>query len=125
MGKLLFQDEVYEIIGCAIEVHRVLGSGFLEAVYREALEYEVKQQSVPFESEKRLAVLYKNVRLRKVYSADIICRGKILLEINAPDSLSGKEVSQIINYLKVSGYRNGLLINFGSHRRLEWRRVIV
>lgn len=125
MEKLLFQEEVYEIIGCSIEVHRVLGSGFLEAVYQEALEYELRQKAIWYEVNKPLVVTYKGIRLHKEYVADFVCKEKILLELKALDGLTGREESQIINYLKVSKYRIGLLINFGSHRRLEWKRMIV
>jgi GxxExxY protein len=125
MGELLYRDEVFEIIGCAIEVHRVLGSGFLEAVYQEALEYELRRKEIPFTSNKTLVVIYKGVRLRKEYIADFVCRDKILLEIKALDGLSGREDAQLINYLKITNLRIGLLINFGSIRKLEWKRLIV
>jgi GxxExxY protein len=125
MEEILFRREVYDIIGCAIEVHRILGSGFLEAVYQEALEYELHQKKILFEVNQPLAVSYKGFRLRKEYVADIVCNQKILLELKALDCLTGREEAQIINYLKVSGIRIGLLINFGSHRRLEWKRFIV
>lgn len=125
MGELLFRDEVYEIIGCAIEVHRILGSGFLEAVYQEALEYELRQKEIPYASNKTLVVTYKGIRLRKEYIADFVCGDKILLEIKALDALTGREVAQVINYLKVSGFRIGLLINFGAVRKLELKRIIV
>ncbi len=125
MGELLYRDEVFEIIGCAIEVHRVLGSGFLEAVYQEALEYELRRKEIPFTSNKTLVVIYKGVRLRKEYIADFVCRDKILLEIKALDGISGREDAQLINYLKITNLRIGLLINFGSIRKLEWKRLIV
>jgi GxxExxY protein len=125
MEELLFRDEVFEIIGCAIEVHRVLGSGFLEAVYQEALEYELRKKEIPYSINKTLVVTYKGIRLRKEYIADFVCRDKILLELKALDGLAGREEAQVINYLKVSHYRIGLLINFGSIRKLEWNRIIV
>ena len=125
MDELLYRNEVFEIIGCAIEVHRVLGSGFLEAVYQEALEYELRQKEIPFKGNKTLMVTYKGIRLRKEYVADFVCRDKILIEIKALDGLTGREEAQVINYLKVSTFRIGLLINFGGIRKLEWKRIIV
>ncbi|MGB7538250.1 MAG: GxxExxY protein [Anaerolineales bacterium] len=125
MEELLFRNEVYEIIGCAIEVHRILGSGFLEAVYQEALEVELRQKEIPYTANKTLAVTYKGIRLRKEYVADFVCMDKILMELKALDGLTGREEAQVINYLKVSGFRIGLLINFGSIRKLEWKRIIV
>jgi GxxExxY protein len=113
------------IVGCAIEVHRILGSGFLEAVHQEALIQELTLKGIPFEAQKPLRVTYKGIRLRKEYSADIVCCDKILLELKAMDALGGREEAQVINYLRVSNYRVGLLLNFGSRRRLEWKRLIV
>jgi GxxExxY protein len=124
MVDLLYKEEVYEIVGCAIEVYRVLGSGFLEGIYHEAMEYELLLKGIPFETNKRLAVIYQGVRLRKEYYADLICNSKILLERKALDCLTGREESQVINYLKVSGLRVGLLFNFGSHAKVEWKRIV-
>ena len=125
MDKLLYRNEVFEIIGCAIEVHRVLGSGFLEAVYQQALEIELRRKDIPYVANKTLLVTYKGIQLRKEYVADFVCEDKIILEIKALDSLSGREEAQVINYLKVSNFRIGLLINFGAIRKLEWKRIIV
>jgi GxxExxY protein len=124
MKELLCRDEVFQIIGCAIEVHGNLGSGFLEAVYPEALEFELLSKGIPFESEKCIPVFYKGRRMRKEYTADRLSYSKIIIELKAMDCLSGREIAQIINYLKVSGFRVGLLLNFGSYRRLEWKRLI-
>ena len=122
---LLYKDEVYAIIGAAIEVHRHLGSGFLEAIYQEALQIELASCSIPFKPQKELQVFYKGQLLQKEYFADFVCYEKIIVEIKALNHLSGLEESQLINYLKVSGLRLGLLINFGSVGKLEWKRLIV
>lgn len=124
-GDLLYKEEVYAIIGAAIEVHRHLGSGFLEAIYQEALEIELESHSIPFKPQKELQVFYKGQLLKKEYIADFVCYDKIIVEIKALNQLSGLEESQLINYLKVSGLRLGLLINFGSVGKLEWKRLIV
>ncbi len=123
-SELLYKEEVYEIIGAAIEVHKELGPGFLEAVYQEALEIELGSRSISFHSQKCLEIFYKDRRLNKEYIADFICYDKIIVEIKALEKLSGKEEAQILNYLKATGLRVGLLINFGSHGRLEWKRFI-
>ncbi len=125
MTKLMYQDESFAVLGAAIEVHKVLGSGFLEAVYQEALEIELADRKVPFEPRKGLAVCYKGKPLRKAYEADLVCFEKIIVELKALDRLSGKEEAQILHYLKASGMRVGLRINFGSHGRLEWKRYIL
>jgi GxxExxY protein len=122
--ELLYKEEVFKIVGAAIEVHRELGPGFLEAVYQEALEIELVARSIPFESQKRLQISYKGRALQKEYVADILAYDKIIVELKALDHLSGSEEAQIINYLKATGMRVGLLINFGSVVTLEWKRYI-
>ncbi len=124
MTELILKDEVFAIIGAAIEVHRELGPGFLEAVYQEALEIELASHDIPFESRKTLTITYKGRPLKKEYEADLVCYGQIIVELKALDRLSGKEEAQILNYLKATGLRVGLLINFGSHGRLEWKRFV-
>ena len=123
--EILFRDEVYQIIGCAIEVHKELGNGFLEAVYQEALETELVAKNIPFKSMFPLKIVYKGKHLRKEYIADIVCFDSIILELKALKNLGGNEESQIINYLKVTGLRVGLLINFGSYAKLEWKRFVL
>ncbi len=125
MSEVLFRDEVFKIVGAAIEVHRELGMGFLEAVYQEALELELTRAEVPFESQAWLPVNYKGIKLNKGYCADIICYGAIVVELKALTQLGGVEEAQLHNYLRATGYRVGLLLNFGSSGRLEWKRWIV
>ncbi|MBI4675204.1 MAG: GxxExxY protein [Chloroflexi bacterium] len=122
--ELLLKDEVYAIAGAAIDVHRELGEGFLEPVYQECLEIELALRGIPFESQKALPIFYKGRRLKKEYIADFVCYGQVVVEIKALDRLSGKEKSQILNYLKATGLRVGVLINFGSTGRLEWKRFV-
>ena len=125
MDTLLYREEVFEIVGAAIEVHKEMGKGFLEPVYQESLEIELESRKILFESQKRLKLFYKNIELKKEYIPDFICFDKIVVEIKALDILTGIESSQILNYLKATKMRVGLLINFGSVGRLEWRRFIV
>jgi GxxExxY protein len=122
--ELLFKDEVYTIYGAAIEVHKELGAGFLEAVYQEALEIELQIRGIPFESQKSLPILYKGRLLKREYIADVVCYGKIIVELKSIKELSEKEEAQTLNYLKATGLRLGLLINFGSHGQLERKRLV-
>ncbi len=124
MGELILKGEVFEIVGAAIEVHRELGPGFLEAVYQEAMEIELHEQEIPFDAQKAMKISYKGNTLRKEYIADLVCFGQVIVELKALCRLSGNEEAQILNYLKTSGLRIGILINFGSHGKLEWKRYI-
>jgi GxxExxY protein len=123
--ELLYKDEVFAIIGAAIEVHKTLGHGFLEAVYQEALEIEAIQRTLPFNSHKRLKILYKGKELVKEYEADMVFYDKIIVELKAASQLASHDDGQLLNYLKATGYRVGLLINFGSRGKLEWKRMIL
>ena len=116
-------QRTYKIIGAAIEVHRELGSGFLEAVYQEALGREFGIQEIPFRSQPTVEILYKGKPLNKKYQPDFICYDEITVEIKAVSSLTGLEEAQLINYLKAGKLKVGLLINFGS-KSLEHKRFI-
>lgn len=116
-------ERTYRIIGCAIEVHKELGSGFLEGVYQKALEREFELQNVPFISQPVIEIKYKGKPLEKKYQPDFTCYDEVIIEIKAISDLSGIEEAQIINYLKASGYNTGLLFNFGT-RSLEYKRFV-
>ncbi len=103
----------------------MLGAGFLEAVYQEALEIELEDRQIPFEHEKNLHITYKKRRLKKTYTADIVSHEQIAIELKALDRLTSKEESQLLNYLKATGLRVGVLINFGNPIKLEWKRYVV
>ena len=124
MVELFLKEEVYAVIGAAIEVHRELGPGFLEAVYQEAMEVELEMRGIPFEAQKNLKLYYKRRLLKKEYTPDLLCFGKLIVDLKAIDRLSGKEESQILNYLKATGLKVGVLINFGSSSKLEWQRYV-
>jgi len=125
MAELILKDEVFTVVGAAIGVHRELGHGFLEAVYQEAMEIELESRGIPFEAQKPLQIYYKGKLLAKEYFADIVCYGQIIVELKAGDRLSDKDRAQILNYLKATGLRVGLLVNFGSHGKLEWERLVM
>ena len=122
--ELLLKDEVYAIAGAAMEVHTQLGNGFLEAVYHEALELELATRAIPFIPRPVLTIYYKGKKLKKEYEADLICYDQIIVELKALNRLSGTEEAQILNYLKATGLRVGLLINFGTVGKLEWKRFV-
>ena len=122
--EFLFKEECYQIIGAAMEVHNQLGSGFLEAVYQEALEYEFDSLSIPYECQEVLDVQYKDVVLNKKYIADFVCYDEILVEIKALQGLLPEHTAQVINYLKATKLKLGLLINFGS-LKLQYKRIIL
>jgi GxxExxY protein len=124
MAEVILKEEVYAIIGAAMEVHTQLGSGFLEAVYQEAMEIGLGDRKIFFEPCKNLEILYKGRPLKKGYIADLICFQQIIVELKALDQLSGKEEAQLINYLKATRLKVGVLINFGSHQKLEWKRFV-
>ena len=124
MDELVLREEVYAIVGAAIEVHRELGAGFLEAVYQEALERELALRGVAFEAQRELVIHYRGQPLSKIYVCDLLCFDKVLVELKAMDRLTGREEAQLINYLKAAGLPVGLLINFGAHGKLEWRRLV-
>jgi GxxExxY protein len=125
MAELLLKDEVFAVVGSAMEVYYQLGPGFLEPVYQEALEVELKRRQIPYEAQKRLRIIYKGQLLNKEYVADLVCYGQILVELKALVGLSGKEIAQLINYLKATSIRVGLLLNFGSQGKLEWKRLVL
>ena len=105
-----------------MEVHNVLGCGFTEPIYQEALEIELKRRGIPHEREKTFDVAYKGSRLSKYYRVDFLCYGKIVLELKAVDEFSPEHIAQVVNYLNASGMKLGILINF-SKKSLVYKRI--
>ncbi len=116
-------QRTYMIIGAALEVHRELGCGFLEAIYQEALEREFVEQGIPFKSQPMVQIAYKGKPLNKTYQPDFVCHDAVIVEIKAFGKLGGTEQAQLLNYLKASGLKVGLLINFGA-KSLEHKRFV-
>lgn len=125
MAEILYKDESYAIIGACFEVYNELGNGFQEAVYQEALEIEFGLRAVPSLPHPELKLYYKGRPLKKAYIPDFTCYGTIVIEIKAVSAIDDTNRSQLHNYLRASGHRLGLLINFGSPGRLQFERVVL
>jgi len=120
----LLKEECYRIIGACMNVHNELGCGFLEAVYQEALSYEFFDLDISFQKEKVLDVCYKNHLLEKKYVADFLCFGEVILELKAVEEIHPEHIAQVLNYLKATRKRVGLLVNFGTIK-LQYKRIIL
>ncbi len=123
MKELIFKDESYKIIGICIEVHNNLGAGFLEIVYKDALEYEFNKAGIHFEREKKYEVNYKGIILAHKFYADFVVFDNIILEVKGVSALCEEFTAQCINYLKVSGNTLALLVNFGE-MKLKYKRIV-
>jgi len=122
-NQLVYKNEAYKIVGAAMNVHKELGGGFLEAVYQKALDLELGELKIPARREVLLSIEYKGRPLQKHYYADFVCYNKIILELKAVNELTSVHEAQILNYLKATGYKLGLLINFGS-KSLQSKRLV-
>lgn len=122
---ILYKEEGYKIVGAAFKVYNALGHGFLEAVYQEALEIEFQRHSIIYEREKELRITYSGIELKQIYKADFVCFGKIIVELKAVSELVDAHKSQVYNYLRATGYRLGLLLNFGCTDELEISRIVL
>lgn len=123
MKEIVYKELSYKIIGAAMDVHRELGCGFLESVYDEALGVELKKRGLKFESQKELAIKYKGQRLDKKFRADYIIEGLIIVENKATKGLDEIDEAQMHNYLKATGMKLGILINYGKPS-LEYKRIL-
>jgi GxxExxY protein len=124
MTDIIYKEESYEIIGICMEVHNNLGAGFLEIVYKDALEYEFKKANIPYEREKQYEVNYKGIVLPHKFYADFVVMNKIILEVKAVQRIADEFVAQAINYLKVSDNRLALIVNFGE-LKLKYKRIVL
>jgi len=122
--ELLYKEECYNIIGACMTVHRDLGNGFLESVYQEALAIELENRRIPYMRERVINVTYKGIELKTTFKADFVCYESVIVEIKALSSLSNDHTSQVINYLKATGLRVGLLVNFGTSSLQHHRYVL-
>jgi GxxExxY protein len=124
MHDLIYKEECYFVIGKCFEVHKNLGAGFLEIVYKDAIEYELKKADIPFEREKQYLVHYKDIILPHQFYADFVVYNKIILEIKGVSGIADEFIAQAINYLKVSNNKLALIVNFGE-LKLNYRRIIL
>lgn len=122
---VVYAQESYKIMGAAFKVYNKLGPGFLEAVYQEALEIEFQRQGIPYEREKELKITYDGIVLKQTYKADFVCYGKVIVELKAVSELDDAHRSQVFNYLRATGFKLGLLLNFGYPEELENERIVL
>lgn len=123
MAALLYKKLVYDIVGCAMVVHSELGPGFLESVYEEALTILFQEKHLQYEQQKNLKIKFRGEYLKKQFAADLIIDDKVIVEIKAVAQLKKIDEAQLINYLKATGLKVGLLVNFGEEH-LSWKRFV-
>jgi GxxExxY protein len=124
MDDLLFKKEVYTIQGAIFEVSREMGTGFLEAVYQECLSREFARLAIPFVAQRELALAYKGAPLIQTYKPDFVCYDKIIIELKVVQELIPAHKAQVLNYLKATQFRLGLLVNFGAYPKAKIDRII-
>ncbi len=125
MAEIVYREESYKIMGACFEVYKQMGRGFLEAVYQECLEIELAEREIPFAAQRELHIAYKQRRLVQTYKPDLICYDKIIVEAKAVSQLADEHRAQIFNYLRATGMKLGLLVNFSSHSELEYDRIVL
>lgn len=122
---IVYREESYNIIGAAFEVYNKLGHGFLEAVYQDCLELELQKRGIPYEREKEIKIFYDGIELKHTYRADFVCYDKIIVELKAVSVLEDAHHAQVYNYLHATGYKLGILLNFGCSDGLEKDRIVL
>jgi GxxExxY protein len=122
--EIYYKDECYKVVGAAMHVYNVLGSGFLESVYQEALEIEFQRRNIPYEREKQLSINYEGIQLQQKYRADFVCYSKIVVELKAVSALDDNHRAQVHHYLKATQYKLGVLLNFGCADGLDFERIV-
>ncbi|MBN2559530.1 MAG: GxxExxY protein [Phycisphaerae bacterium] len=125
MAELIHKDETYAILGACFEVYKEEGCGFHESVYQECLEIEMGLREIPFVAQKPLILQYKGRVLKKTYEPDFLCFDRVIVEIKALSKLTDEHRAQALNYLKATGCKVGLLVNFGHHPKVEHERFIL
>ena len=123
--SLLYRTECYAIQGAVFEVYREMGCGFLEAVYQECMERELRNRGIPFTAQQELHLSYKGKLLTQTYKPDLVCHEKIIVELKALKEIANEHRAQVFNYMKVSGLRLGLLVNFGHYPKATVERIIL
>jgi GxxExxY protein len=125
MTDIIYKEESYQTLGACFEVYKEMGCGFVELVYQESLEIELGLRDIPFKSQVQLSLSYKGRPLKGKYIPDFVLFEKIVLEIKAVKEITPEHRAQVYNYLKATGYRLGLLVNFGHHPGVEYERIVI
>ncbi len=123
-SDMIYKDEVYAIQGAIFDVYKEMGNLWQEDVYQQCLEIELSKRSIPYESQRPLKIFYKDEPIEKTYIPDLLCYGKIIVELKAVSKLADEHRRQILNYLRITKSRLGLLVNFGSYPRVEIERFV-
>jgi len=125
MSSIIYKEESYLIQGAIFEVYREMGNGYLEAVYQECLEIEFENRNIPYLSQPMLKLKYKNRELRKSYKPDFICFNKIIVELKGVKLIAKEHQAQVLNYLKATELKLGLIVNFGAYPKVETKRIVL
>ncbi|RKY08543.1 MAG: GxxExxY protein [Planctomycetota bacterium] len=123
--KLIYEDETFAIRGAVFDVYKEMSNGFLESVYQECLEKELTIKKIPFVAQPGLKLVYKDQPLQQTYRPDLICYGKIIVELKATKDISDEHKAQLINYLKATGLKLGLIVNFGHYPKVQIERFVL
>lgn len=122
---LLYKQEVYQIIGACMAVYNDKGHGFVEPVYQDCLEIELAHQRIPYDAQTEIQLDYRDIKLRHTYIPDVTCYAKIIVELKAVKELTDEHRAQVLNYLKATKLKLGLLVNFGHYPGLQWERIVL
>ncbi len=125
MAELIYAQKSYEIMGACFEVYKGMGPGFLEPVYQECMDIELAERGIPFRAQHELQITYKRRLLEQTYRPDSICYDKVIIEVKAVSQLTDDHRAQVFNYLRATGMRLGLLVNFSSHPKVEYERIVL
>lgn len=125
MSELLYRSESHQIMGACFEVYKEKGCGFLEAVFQECLAFEFGDQGIPYVEQPKLGLSYKGRLLRQTYSPDFVCFEKIIVELKAVSALADEHRAQMHNYLRSTGHRLGILVNFGHFPKVQYERIVL
>ena len=125
MTDILYREESYAIMGACFDVYNDKGNGFLEPVYQDCMEIELDYKKIPFEAQPKLDLFYRKQKLKHYYVPDFICYGEIVLELKAVEKLTKEHYAQVFNYLKATGLKLGIIVNFGNYPDLEYKRIVI
>jgi GxxExxY protein len=125
MGDIVYKEESFAIMGACFNVYNDKGNGFLEPVYQDCMEIELDFLNIPYEPQPRLDLFYRDTKLKHFYVPDFICYGKIVLELKAVEKITREHEAQVFNYLKATGMKMGIIVNFGHNPDLQYKRIVI